>query len=447
VTYTASVRAVAVSLALAACAPSASELRAPVDRELAARIGVPVTVATQDRHVVDGLLAKPLDIDAAVRVALANNARLAAAFDQLGIAGGAVAAALAPGPMQVDVLTRHGGGSTEIEIDAIQPILSLVIGGRARAAARAELAAERANAAAVTIRLAAHVEIAMHDLYAALQEVELQRTAYAAADAAATVRERMFDAGNTTELARARDRDAREQARIELANAEAIVGAVHTRVDALLGVRRSEWQTTGALADLPGAPPGLDDLETAAVEASLELSRDREHSDAARDRLADERIRSWLPSLGLGISIIDRDYNFEIGPALQIGLPLFDWRSGPRARASAELARADHHLDAVQTELVANARATRVTALAAYAEAHRLHDVVLPLRQQIVDETLRHYNAMDADPFELIVARRELVAAGRQYLDALRRYANAMSEVAALRRGALLEEDPRDAKP
>jgi hypothetical protein len=60
---------------------------------------------------------------------------------------------------------------------------------------------------------------------------------------------------------------------------------------------------------------------------------------------------------------------------------------------------------------------------------------VLPLRQQIVDETLLHYNAMDADPFQLIVARRDLADAGHQYLDALRRFRAAMAEVDALRAG------------
>ena len=72
------------------------------------------------------------------------------------------------------------------------------------------------------------------------------------------------------------------------------------------------------------------------------------------------------------------------------------------------------------------------------AEARHLREIVLPLRKQIVDQTLLHYNAMDADPFELIVARRQLVEAGQQYLDALRRYWNAIAEITALRRGVLL---------
>ena len=234
-----------------------------------------------------------------------------------------------------------------------------------------------------------------------------------------------------------------------LANAEARVAERHARVDALLGLTgsRTSWQAAGKLADAPAAPPALDDSETAAVTASLELVRDRERVDAAHERLSDQRLRSWLPELGLGVSVLDLDYNIEVGPALRVGLPLFDWRSGPRARARAELARADHERSAMQTDLAAAARAARAAALAAHAEAIRLHDVVLPLRQQIVDETLKHYNAMDADPFQLIVARRDLVAANHQYLDALRRYANASSEIEALRRGALLEEDARDDQP
>jgi hypothetical protein len=155
-------------------------------------------------------------------------------------------------------------------------------------------------------------------------------------------------------------------------------------------------------------------------------------------------VRAVLPELGVGASVIDRDGTIEVGPALRLGIPLFDQRAGDRARAQAEAARADHELVATAIELRAHARAVRVAALATYAEARHIHEVVLPLRQQIVDETLLHYNAMDADPFQLIIARRELADAGHQYLDALRRFADAMTEVAALRRGVLLRRSDVD---
>jgi outer membrane protein TolC len=420
-----------------ACVPSQSELRAPVDDAIAHAIG--------DAHVdVSALLAKPLDEAAAVRVALATNARLAAAFDELGIAGGELATALGVGPLEVDGMFRFGaGGAHEFELDAIQPVLALVTAPRKRAAARADLDAARARASELAIALAARVEIAMHDLIAAQQDVELRRTAFDAADAAAALRERMFAAGNTTELALARDRDAREQARIDLARTQATVEARREALIALLGLSgdRTNFTIAGMLGDVPSSPPALDDLEAGAVAASFELQAGRARTDAAANRAGAARVQSVLPELGVGASAIELDGKFEIGPAIRLGLPIFDNHAGERAIANAEADRAGHELAADAIELRAHARAVRVLALEAYGEAKRLHEVVLPLRQQIVDQTLLHYNAMDADPFQLIVARRELADAGHQYLDALRRYADAMSEVAALRRGANVRPD------
>lgn len=424
-----------VVVALAACAPSMSELRAPVDTQIARRFELRAPI-----HV-DELLAKPLDESAAVRIALANSPRLAAVLDELGVAGSELASALAPGPLQVDVQLRFGGGAREYEVDAIQPVLSLITSGRRRAAAHADIAAARAEATATAVRLAARVELAFHDLLAAQQELALRREVLAAADAAATIRERMRAAGNTTELAEARDRDAREQAQVDVTRAEAALAEPRERLNALLGLpaERTKWTVADVrLADIPGDAPALDDLETTAATASLELTGDRARRDAAASRLGDARLHAWLPELGLGVSVLDKDSTIELGPALRIGLPLFDHGSGPRARASAQAARAEHELAAVSVELSARARAARAAALGAYAEARRLRDGVLPLRQKIVEETLLHYNAMDADPFQLILARRELADAHHQQLDALRRYANAMSEIAALRRGAML---------
>ena len=436
--------AAAVVTALATgCAPSAAELRDPVDADIARRLGGDPHAGAASQAAIDQLLARPLDADAATRIALANSARLAAAFDELGIAGGELAAAAGLGPLELDVKLRFGGGG-EHELEAIQPVLGLVEMPRRRAAAHADLAAARATAAAAAIRLAARVDVAFRDLLAAQQEVELRETAFTAADVAATLRERMRAAGNTTELAQARDRDAREQARLDVARAEADLAVRRERLSALLGLSgaRTTWTVAGQVEELPAAAPALDDLEETAIAASLELAAGRARVDAAGATLSDERLRSVLPELGVGASVVDRAGTLEIGPAVRIGLPIFDGRSGPRAQAHARLAGAEHALAADAIDLRARARAAKIAALAAYAEARRLHDVVLPLRQQIVDETLAHYNAMDADPFQLVVARRELVDAGHQYLDALRRYGDAMAESRALRRGVALEEAP-----
>lgn len=429
-------------LVLASCVASAHDVRAPVDRLVGERLGAPSGSPTASQ--IDALLAKPLEAGAAIRIALANSPRLRAAYDELDLAAADVAAALGLGALEIDAQLRFGNARHELELDAIQGLLGLLTAPGRRATANAELTAVRAGAAAAALRLAARVEIALDDLLAAQQDVELRQTAFDAADAAAELRERMYAAGNTTELARARDRDAREQARVDLGRAQAAVEVRREAINGLLGLSgaRTAWTAAGTLRDLPAKPPALDTLEAVAVAASLMLSAGHARLDAAEHRAAGERLRAVLPELGAGISIISDGHQTDLGPAVRIGLPLLDFRSGERARANAQLRREDHALAADAIELRATARAARVTALATYDEARHLRDVVLPLRQQIVDETLKHYNAMDADPFALILARRELVDGTHQYGDALRRYWNAIADVTALGRGVALDLAP-----
>ncbi len=422
-----------VSLVVA-CVPSHHELRDPVEATITERSGF------DRKGNISAILAKPLDARAAVAIALANNARLAAALDDLGIAGGELASALGLGPLTVDGQLRWSDKGHEYEVDAVQNVIGLVTAPRRRAAAHADLAAARARASAAALELAARTEIAFGDFIAAQQVAELRHTAFEAADVAATLRERMHTAGNTTDLAVARDRAAREQARIDQARAEAAIELRRETLNALLGLSgdQTTWTATGELAAPPEAAPALDDLEPASVAASLELAAGRARTEATANRLGAETTNAFLPELGLGVSVIDRDGDIEVGPAVRIGIPLFDQRAGERAKARAAAERSEHELTATAVELRARARGVRVTALAAYREARHLHEVVLPLRQTIVDQTLLHYNAMDADPFELIVARRDLVDAGQQYLEALRHYADAMTEVTALRRGVMI---------
>ena len=424
-----------LALVLSACVPSQHELADPVDALIQTRSGI-----ARGRVDIDALLAKPLDADAAVKIALANNTRLAAALDDLGIAGGELAQALGLGPLVVDGQLRFGSHGHEYEVDAVQNVLTLVTAPRRRAAAHADLAAARATAAATALELAARVEIAFHDYLAAQQLVELRRTAFDAADVAATVRERMHDAGNTTDLALARDRAAREQARVELARSEATLERRREPIDALLGLsgERTKWTTTGMLVDPPEVAPAVDDLETASVAASLELVAGRAHVDAAANRAGADNRRGGVARA--------RRRRLCARPRRRARSRPCDPPRHPAVRSTRRRTREgrcrqrtiEHELSATAVELRARARSVRVAALAAHAEARHLHEVVLPLRQQIVDETLLHYNAMDANPFELIVARRDLVDAGAQYLEALRRYADAMTEVTALRRGVML---------
>jgi len=432
-------------LALAACVPSKGAVFGPVDREVERRVGVRATWHDNaDPRVpaaISALLEKPLDREAAVRIALATNRRLQAQFDGLGIAAAEVASATVLRPLEVDIETTVIGGSIEeIEVDVTQDILDLIQLPQRRGIAQADLAAARARAVAATVTLVATVELAYVDMVAAQQELDLRQTAFDAASASAEIAERPHAAGNISDVALFRERDQREQARLELGRAQVDVETRRSTLDEQLGLsgEATKWSVGSRLAELPDAMPALDTLERDAVAASLDLEALRADAEAAAGRVGVARVRAWLPELGVGIAAHRHDDgDWAGGPALSVGVPLFNQQQGPRAKANAELKRSRDEAIATAVELRARARAARQRVLGTYAEARHLRDVVLPQRQRIVDETLKQYNAMNASTFELLVARRDLVDAGRQYIDALRRFWRASSEVRALARGAI----------
>ena len=429
------------ALVLASCVPSQRTLFDPVARDVNRRAGLVVAWSDDARTApaTEALLAKPLGLDAAVRIALAHSHRLQASYDELGIAGAAVAEATVLPPLSVDIDHKFAvnGTGSETELEAVQDVLDLFQIGQRRAAATAEVAAARARAVAATIRLASDVEQAFDDLLAAQQDEELVKTAFAAADASAELVERQHAAGNTTDLALEREREQRERMRVDVLRAGLAVTESKARLGALMGIGRRDFTAAGRLPDPPGEPPKLDDLASSAASASLEGAALKAEADAAAARHRYASVRAFLPELGVGVSAARREgLDWAAGPTIRFGLPLFNQQQGPRARARAEEKRARDELAATVSELGSSVDAARARVLVAYDEVKQLHDVVLPMRQRILDQTVLQYNAMNASTFELLGARRDMVDVGRQYIDALRRYWRAMAEVKALQRGA-----------
>jgi len=437
---------------LAACVPSRSAVFGPVDRAVDQRLGLAVEwgEASSDARVsaaVSSLLSRPLTLDAALRIAIANNRHLQATYDGLGIAAGEIADATVLSPTSIDLNHKYavGGSGSETELDVVQDLLDLVQIAQRRSIASAELRGAQARAIGATVDLAAEVEVAFLDVVAAQQAVELRQTAFDAASASAEVVERMHAAGNTSDLALARERDLREQSRIELGRSRVAVEVSRESVNRLLGLSGAPatWSVAARLPDVPATVPALDDLEPEAVAQSLALVALHADAAAANGRLRYARVRAWLPELGVGVAVARRDADtWETGPALRLGLPIFNQQQGPRAKARAQLHRARNELAATAVDIRATARAIRQRVLGAHAEARHMFDVVLPLRQAVLDETLLQYNAMNATTFELLAARRELVDAGQQYIDAVRRYWSAMAEATALRRGGRATAPP-----
>lgn len=430
---------VGVLAALASCAPSQRTLLSPVSSELTAR-GLPAMVAVEpDRVAVSSavaeVLAQPLSLDGALRVALAQNRRLAAQAEELGIARAELTAAALPA---VELSATYHLGT--LELDALADVLSLLeLPGR-RKAASAQVERARAQVVAHAVRLAAEVELAFGLLQAAMAKAELHRHYFDAADAAALLQERAHEAGGSTELALARQLEQRETARARLGRAQLEVLLARERLGRAMGVPNASagWSVIAAPPVLPAQAPALDELEREAVAASTELAATRATA-RARARLAGaSELRRFLPRLAVGaVAETDEDDHWSYGPAVRLALPLPTETAAAARRDRARLRQTQHELYATAVELRSAAREARLAALGAYAEAAQLRDVVVPLRQRVLDEIVRHYNAMNADTFAVLAAQQALVEGRQMLLEATARFTAAMAQVAALRRGVM----------
>ncbi len=413
---------------LSSCAPTRGAAFAPVERMALERTGQHVAwrPSVAQAAKIEELLDAPLTLDAAVKVALINNQNLQAAFESVGLGIAEIADATLADP-EVDAqlqFPQTGGGAT-VELDVTQDVLSLLTLSARRGAARSELEAARYQATAAVINLVADVSRAFYDALAAEQVLELRQTVRDSLQVQLELTERIFAAGNTTKLELVQHRAMLGEARIELSRAEVATLNVRERLNELLGIsgKQTGWTLDGRLDDPPKEPLALDDLERVAIERSVALATEKARIEAAAARIGVARTASWLPRLGVGVAT-DRELDGEwsIGPAVTVALPLWNRNAGERVRAHAQLRRAQSRYTANAVEARSRARVVRATLQEARARVLFIKAELLPTRQQVLDETLKHYNAMNATPFEVLAAKREHIAAATDYIESLRDY-------------------------
>jgi outer membrane protein, heavy metal efflux system len=145
----------------------------------------------------------------------------------------------------------------------------------------------------------------------------------------------------------------------------------------------------------------------------------------------------WLPDLNVGVRAEHDGTAWGLGPALSGQLPLFDRQQGNviSRRAEFQALRERYVADAIGIR--ATMRATRARAISAQERARHYRETVLPLRENVVSQTLLHYNAMQVGVFQLLQARREQIEAGRSYVATLHEYWKARAALEQLLAGRL----------
>lgn len=417
-----------------------------VEHRIDERTGLRVTWDEQTpadgrvRETVRALLDSALTVAVAEQVALLNNHRLRAVYAELGVAQAAlVQAGLLSNPV-FDVVAQRGtdGGGDQLAAAVVLDFLDVFYIPLRRRLAASEFEAAKLAVTAAAMDLAFDTRIAFVSMQAEEQLLEMRGQILASTEASMTAARELLDAGNVASLDVDNQQALLDQARLDVAEAEAAVVVSRERLNRLMGLWGDdvEWQAAHRLPEVPADLPPVD-LEAQAVESSVDLALARQRIESAGRRLGITERTALIPELHVGPVISREEGSTRIGATVELPLPLFDRGQAGSAKDRAVLHGLQEEYVALAVEVRSHLRSVRQQVYTAGRMARYYHEQILPVRRRITEQTLLQYNAMQIGVFRLLMAKEEEIDAGRRYIESLRNYWLTRARLEQLLRGRM----------
>ena len=379
---------------------------------------------------VASLLSRPLTAGSAVQVALLNNHRLQATYEELGIAqADLVEAGLLRNP--IFTFERRFPGQA-LEMDVLKEFIDILLLPLRKRIAAAQFEATKLRVAHEVLVTAAEVRAAFHEHQGDQQLVDLRNTVAAATERSAETALRMHEAGNLKNLDLATEQASHAQAKIELAKAQSEATQSREKLNKLMGAfgEQTNWTVASRLPDLPGEEVSISQLESRAIQQRLDLAAARQEFIAQARSLGIARADAILERAEIGAHY-EREISGEyaIGPSVNVPIPIFNQGQPAFARASAKLRQGQQRYLALATDIRSDVRAARDRMLLARQQVEYFKSTALPTRTRVTEESQLEYNAMQIGPLQLLQAKQDEVKTGADSVEALRDYWVARAEL------------------
>jgi cobalt-zinc-cadmium efflux system outer membrane protein len=382
----------------------------------------------QTEEALDKILENELTAASAIQIALLNNARLQARYEELGISQAElIQAGLLKNPTVFGSVRfpANSPGATELEFGLLQNFLNLLMLPARQKIAAAQFEQVKAEVAHDVLQVAAETERAYYEALGAINTKNLRFSVMEAAQASYDFAARLHGAGNISDLSLSIERSSFEEARIALAESENRLRMAREKLTKLMGLwgERTKWRIPDQLPDIPPNEASLDQLETLAIQNRLDLEAARKRIDTLAQSLGTSIAWRWLGDAEAGVSAErDTDRHWVVGPELALELPIFDQHQARISRGEAMLRREINQLTALAVDIRSEVRELRDKLIMQRYLIDHYKRVILPLKQRIVSLTLQKYNYMLVGTFDLLTAKQQEFNALAKYLEAVRDY-------------------------
>jgi outer membrane protein TolC len=376
------------------------------------------------------LLAKPLTMDDAVQLALANSPSMQALVAQ---SWADMAAANQAGRIGNPVFTfeRIRAGD-ELELGRLLSIglLDLLTLPQRQVISRNQVAQAKIQLSGTVVEQVSQVRQAWVRAVAAHQLLQYADQVNRSAQASAELAKRMQQVGNFTKLQRARQQAFYADSAAQLASAQHAVTAAREELVRLLGLtdaQASQLKLPDRLPDLPKQPKAAADVSASALQQRIDVQLARLQLDVAGKSQGLALLNSLL-DVEAGVrrdTVFDNhsgEKSHRRGYELEIRLPIFDWGGAQRASMNAQSLAAANRYEAV----VRSASSQLRESYSAYRTAHDLarhyRDEIVPLRKVMAEENVLRYNGMLIGVFELLADSRDQIASVTQAINAQQQF-------------------------
>jgi outer membrane protein TolC len=395
--------------------------------------------ALEARQKTKTLLRSPLSAKTAVQVALLNNRSLQASYNELGLAQSDVIRGSLPANPRLSITKSQGSGELEIEREVIVGLYSLLTLPMRASIAQEKFKTAQMRTAESVLRLSVDVRRQYLRAVAAQEQILFLEQAKKITDAQSDLAKKLGETGALNKLDQARDYAQAAELDRQLAIARLNQKLERERLTRLMGLWGADINFTlpAKLPALPTRIPKSKDIEAQALERRVDLIAARHDLEALALSLGLMKTTQFISDADLvgrskNIRNQDGDHSAMRSLGLEIEIPLFDFGAAKTMEAENLYMRSANLL----ADKAINIRSQTREAYAAYQGtfeiARHMEKTILPLRDQIQQESLLHYNGMLKDLSAFIADLRMNILAQVQFIEAKRNFFMAETEMRAV---------------
>jgi cobalt-zinc-cadmium efflux system outer membrane protein len=401
---------------------------------------------------INTLLAKPLNADRAVAVALLRNPVIKLEYAKLGLVQADVLEAsrlsnpvLSFGTMQSDAAVSR----TRFDYGLVQNFTNLLFLHTRSQAAQLDVQRAKANTGAALQNLAADVSRAYYQLAHAEHTAQMQLVMAKAASTSSRLAQQFYTAGNINALALSREQAVATQAQLDWESAQTAVNTARSTLRNSMGLRLAEdqWSIQKQLPLPVAQEDSLERLHEMALNNRLDLAAKRKEAEAYAHVLGLSQRLQWLPFVEVGAQgERDSDGARLLGPTVAIEIPIFGQNRAGMLRAQARFEQASAEAEELAADVSNQVNTVYSQMLAARVRVQRYQTELIPQREAVVARTVELHNYMMVGTFDLLLAKQQEYDAYRGQLQALSDYWLTRTELAR-EVGATLPSDTQSDQP